>query len=71
MTETTITGEWSVNDTIRQFPESISVFNRLGVDSCCGGAATLADSAREAGIEPGEMISMLTVAIEAGTGEAS
>lgn len=59
-----------MNDTIRRYPESIAVFNRLGVDSCCGGAASLTDSARDAGIELDTMMSMLNVAIETGTGAA-
>lgn len=60
-----------MNDAIRRYPESIAVFNRLGVDSCCGGAASLADSAREAGIEVDELLSILSAAIETETGVKS
>lgn len=60
-----------MNDTIRRYPESIAVFNQLGVDSCCGGAASLADSARETGIDLDELLSMLNAAIEAGRSVAS
>ncbi|MGK2962218.1 MAG: DUF542 domain-containing protein [Gemmatimonadaceae bacterium] len=71
MTETTITGAWSVNDTIRRHPESIAVFNQVGIDSCCGGAASLADSAREVGIELDDLLNMLNAAIETGSSVAS
>ncbi len=60
-----------MNDTIRRYPESITIFNQLGVDTCCGGAASLADSARGLGIEVDELVSMLNSAIEGGTRVAS
>jgi regulator of cell morphogenesis and NO signaling len=66
MTERTISEAWSVNDTLRRYPESIAVFNHLGVDSCCGGGASLADAARKAGIEPAEMMRVLNASIESG-----
>ena len=34
-----------VNETIRQFPGTVEVFNRHGIDACCGGARTIVDAA--------------------------
>ena len=45
-----IAAEWSVNQTLLTFPETVAVFNRHGVDSCCGGDATLLHAAVEAGV---------------------
>jgi iron-sulfur cluster repair protein YtfE (RIC family) len=36
----------SVNDTIALYPETISVFNTFGIDSCCGGAVSVEVAAR-------------------------
>lgn len=34
-----------VNETIRQFPATVEVFNRHGIDACCGGARSIVDAA--------------------------
>jgi regulator of cell morphogenesis and NO signaling len=39
--------EWSVNELLRRHPATASVLNEFGVDSCCGGASSLADAARD------------------------
>lgn len=40
----------TVNDVLLRHPATVAVFNAFGVDACCGGAASLADAARDAGI---------------------
>lgn len=37
---------WTVNETTARIPASVSVFARYGIDSCCGGALSLAEAAR-------------------------
>jgi iron-sulfur cluster repair protein YtfE (RIC family) len=56
----------SVNTAIRRFPESIEVFNRLGVDACCGGANSLAEAALEAGVTLDTLIALLEQAATEG-----
>lgn len=51
---------WTVNEVIITFPDSVAVFNALGVDSCCRGDSTLEQAASEAGLEPGALVSALT-----------
>jgi len=41
-TDAPITGALSLNEIAAQQPRALEVFNRLGLDSCCGGAKTLA-----------------------------
>ena len=41
---------WSVNDTLLRLPAAVETFNALGIDACCGGAATLGEAARVAGV---------------------
>lgn len=36
----------TVNEIVAQYPDTIAVFNRFGIDSCCGGGVPLADAAR-------------------------
>jgi iron-sulfur cluster repair protein YtfE (RIC family) len=56
----------SVNTTIRRFPESVAVFNQLGVDACCGGAKSLAEAALEAGITLETLVAALEAAVPEG-----
>jgi regulator of cell morphogenesis and NO signaling len=52
----------TVNDTIRRFPESVAVFKELGIDTCCGGAATLAEAAARKDIPLPELLKALQAA---------
>ena len=42
-----ITAEMTVNEIITEHPETVAVFSRHGIDSCCGGALPLAEVARK------------------------
>lgn len=42
----------TVNEALLAAPGTAEIFNRLGVDTCCGGTLTLAEAARSLGIEP-------------------
>lgn len=52
-----------VNEVIRSHPATIAVFNRFGIDSCCGGAASIHDAAIRDGAEPGALLSALNQAL--------
>ena len=49
----------TVNDVLHCHPATMRVFNAFGVDACCGGAASLADAAGDAGIEPVALLEAL------------
>jgi regulator of cell morphogenesis and NO signaling len=51
--------EMTVNDTIQRFPESLAVFKELGIDTCCGGGATLAEAAARKGVPLPELLKAL------------
>ena len=38
---------WTINDVIQRYPPALLVLNSLGIDSCCGGALTLATVAEK------------------------
>ena len=39
----------TVNEIVARHPETIAVFNRFGIDSCCGGGVPLGDAAHRDG----------------------
>jgi regulator of cell morphogenesis and NO signaling len=49
----------TVNEVIRMYPESVSVFNQLGIDACCGGDASIAEAARRDAVDLGLLLARL------------
>lgn len=41
-----ITQAMVVNDAIKLYPDTIGVFNKFHIDSCCGGAVSIEDAAK-------------------------
>jgi len=41
----------SVNEVIRRYPAAIALFNRHGIDACCGGAAPVKQAAERDGAD--------------------
>ena len=56
---TTIDTETTVNEVIRTYPESVLVFNQLGIDACCGGDASIAEAARRDGVDLRSLLARL------------
>ena len=40
----------SVNETLRRWPAAVGPLNAFGIDTCCGGAASLEMAAVDAGV---------------------
>lgn len=57
--EITVNPGATVNDTIARFPATARVFNRFGIDTCCGGGSTVAEAARLERIDPALLIEAL------------
>lgn len=55
----------TINEIVARHPETIPVFNRFGLDTCCGGGVCVNDAARRDGIEPDAVITALNDAIAA------
>lgn len=49
----------TVNQLIRSHPATVEVFNRFGIDACCGGAATVGAAALRDGADPESLWSAL------------
>jgi iron-sulfur cluster repair protein YtfE (RIC family) len=54
----------TINEIVAQYPDTIAVFNRFGIDSCCGGGVPLADAARRDGADLDALLAALQEAIE-------
>ncbi len=67
MTTTTIQLDCSrsVNDIIASHPETMSVFNAHGVDTCCGGGMSVREAADRGSIDHTALCDALTDAVEA------
>jgi len=55
----------SVNVILARYPSTLPVFNRFGLDTCCGGALSVADAARAADVDAQALCGALTDAIVA------
>ncbi len=49
--KTTITKNMIINDVIKKYPKTITVFSKFKVDSCCGGAASIEKTAGMSGVD--------------------
>jgi regulator of cell morphogenesis and NO signaling len=63
MADTTIDTSVSVNEMVASHPETMPVFNRFGLDTCCGGGAPIAEAARRDGAKLGDLVQALEGAI--------
>lgn len=53
----------SVNETIRRYPGTVAVFNRFGIDACCGGALPVGEAAEHDGADRTLLLAALMQAI--------
>ena len=54
-----IGAERMVNEVIRTHPATVAVFNRFGIDACCGGAAPIGEAAVRDGADPNALVAAL------------
>jgi iron-sulfur cluster repair protein YtfE (RIC family) len=63
---TAIDTQTTVNEVIRMYPDSVSVFNQMGIDACCGGDASLAEAARRDGVDLESLLARLDAVVAVG-----
>lgn len=54
-----LTLKTKVNEVLQRHPEAVSLLNEMGIDTCCGGADSLEEAARQAGKNPEEVLTAL------------
>ena len=52
-----------VNDVIQSHPATTTVFNKFGIDACCGGAVSITDAALRDGADPTALLNALNAVI--------
>ncbi|MBI5238471.1 MAG: DUF542 domain-containing protein [Deltaproteobacteria bacterium] len=57
-----VTKEMVVNDCIRFHPNTITVFTKFHIDSCCGGAVSIEDAATRDGARLDELMKAINEA---------
>ncbi len=60
----------SVNEILKRCPASVRVLNAFGIDTCCGGAASLAEAAAEANIPVTDLLDAIEYLAADGGGAA-
>ena len=54
----------TVNEIIARHPKTMPVFNELGVDTCCGGGASIDEAAHRDGLDAESILTALQKAVE-------
>ncbi len=61
-TPTPLDCRWSVNEVIARHPATIAVFIEHGIDTCCGGGASVEVAAAKAAVDPQRLCAELGAA---------
>lgn len=59
-----ITRDMVINQVIKEHKETISVFNKFNVDSCCGGGQPIETTAKRDGVDVDALMKALNEAVE-------
>ena len=59
-----ITKDLVVNECIKKYPNTIGVFNKFNMDSCCGGAVSLEKAGKRDGANIDELLKVLNKTIK-------
>ena len=49
----------TVNEVVRRYPATIAVFNRHGIDTCCGGGVPVAEAAAKEAVDANVLLADL------------
>ena len=64
--KTVIKKDMIINDVIKKYPKTITVFSNFKVDSCCGGGASIEKTAGMSGVDINDLLKALNQAALAG-----
>jgi hypothetical protein len=54
---------WTVNETMARYPVTMAVFNRFGIDTCCGSGSLIREAAHDCAETCGRWLSTRTLRI--------
>lgn len=58
-TANNVSGEMTVDETLRKYPEAQKVFVKYGVDTCCGGYRKIKDAIKVSGADLSKLLAEL------------
>lgn len=58
-------GAMTVNQIVARYPDTVAVFNRFGIDTCCGGGVPPTDAAQRDGVDAAALNAALAAVLEA------
>ena len=64
--DTPITAEETLNAIVARYPQALPALQRLGLDTCCGGALSLRDAAQHHGLAVEDVLRALRAASREG-----
>lgn len=56
--------DMTVNEVIRRYPDTVSVFNDFSIDGCCGGEVPVRVAALRDGADPDAVLEAILKAVE-------
>ncbi len=65
MEKAVITKDMVINDVIKKYPKTITIFSKYKVDSCCGGGFSIEKTAGMSGIDMAALLTALNKAASA------
>lgn len=68
---TTLTSESTVGEIAARLPATVRVFEKYGIDFCCGGKLPLADACRKRGLDPAAVLGELEGAASSPAADAT
>ena len=68
---TTITPEHTIGELVAADPRRARIFERLGMDYCCGGKRPLAEACAERGLDAATVVQMIAAATDAANEDAA
>ncbi len=66
LTTAQLPSDLTVNEAVRRWPATVAVFNRFGIDACCGGATCIREAAVRDGAPPDDVLRALVEVIAGG-----
>jgi regulator of cell morphogenesis and NO signaling len=63
-TAATLDPTLTIKEIVARFPETIPVFRRFGLDTCCGGGVRIEEAAQRDGLDAADVLAAVRLALE-------
>jgi iron-sulfur cluster repair protein YtfE (RIC family) len=63
-TAATLDPTLTIKEIVARFPETVPVFRRFGLDTCCGGGVRIEEAAQRDGLDAADVLAAVRQALE-------